>query len=96
MATLLQPPIDPEQAPTARELADRYVARLAELNTEVATALGTHPGDDRVPDLSPEASPPSTTSPGRRSPPCPVPGSSTTTTAAAPACCASGWRPSSP
>ena len=54
MATLLQPPIDPEQAPTARELADRYVARLAELNTEVATALGTHPGDDRVPDLSPD------------------------------------------
>ena len=54
MATLLQPPIDPEQAPTARELADRYVARLAELNTEVATTLGTHPGDDRVPDLSPD------------------------------------------
>jgi uncharacterized protein (DUF885 family) len=54
MATLLQPSIDPEQAPTARELADRYVARLAELNTEVATTLGTHPGDDRVPDLSPD------------------------------------------
>ena len=54
MATLLQPPIDPDQAPTARELADRYVARLAELNTEVATTLGTHPGDDRVPDLSPD------------------------------------------
>ncbi len=49
MVTLPHAPIDPEQAPTARELADRYVARLAELNTEVATTLGTHLGDDRVP-----------------------------------------------
>ena len=37
-----------------RELADRYVTRLADASTEVATALGTHPGDDRVPDLSPD------------------------------------------
>jgi uncharacterized protein (DUF885 family) len=40
--------------PTARELADRHVTRLADASTEVATALGTHPGDDRVPDLSPD------------------------------------------
>ncbi len=36
-----------------RTLADEYVSRLADLDTSVATALGTHPGDDRVPDLSP-------------------------------------------
>ena len=39
---------------TARELADRHVTDLADASTEVATALGTHPGDDRVPDLSPD------------------------------------------
>jgi uncharacterized protein (DUF885 family) len=39
---------------TARELADRHVTDLAGASTEVATALGTHPGDDRVPDLSPD------------------------------------------
>jgi uncharacterized protein (DUF885 family) len=38
---------------TVRELADDHVRRLADLDTSVATALGTHPGDDRVPDLSP-------------------------------------------
>ena len=37
-----------------RPLADDYVRRLADLDTRVATSLGTHPGDDRVPDLSPE------------------------------------------
>lgn len=37
-----------------RPLADDYVRRLADLDTVVATSLGTHPGDDRVPDLSPE------------------------------------------
>jgi uncharacterized protein (DUF885 family) len=36
-----------------RPLADDYVRRLADLDTVVATSLGTHPGDDRVPDLSP-------------------------------------------
>jgi uncharacterized protein (DUF885 family) len=36
-----------------RSLADDYVRRLADLDTRVATSLGTHPGDDRVPDLSP-------------------------------------------
>jgi uncharacterized protein (DUF885 family) len=44
----------PTDPPTARQLADGYVARLADASTEVATALGTHPGDDRVPDLSPD------------------------------------------
>ncbi|MCU1666053.1 MAG: hypothetical protein JWR58_6118 [Pseudonocardia sp.] len=42
-------------APTGvRALADDYVRRLADLDTRVATTLGTHPGDDRVPDLSPD------------------------------------------
>jgi uncharacterized protein (DUF885 family) len=42
-------------APTGvRALADDYVRRLADLDTRVATSLGTHPGDDRVPDLSPD------------------------------------------
>jgi uncharacterized protein (DUF885 family) len=42
-------------APTGvRSLADDYVRRLADLDTRVATSLGTHPGDDRVPDLSPD------------------------------------------
>lgn len=36
-----------------RDLADDYVRRLADLDTRVATSLGTHPGDDRAPDLSP-------------------------------------------
>src|ERR1700754_4014532 len=44
-----------QETPTGvRSLADRYVRRLADLDTRVATSLGTHPGDDRVPDLSPE------------------------------------------
>ena len=53
MATMLQSPDEPE-APTVRELADGYVDHLADLSPEVATALGTRPGDDRVPDLSPD------------------------------------------
>jgi uncharacterized protein (DUF885 family) len=40
--------------PTARTLADEYVRRLADLDTSAATVLGTHPGDDRLPDLSPD------------------------------------------
>jgi uncharacterized protein (DUF885 family) len=38
----------------ARTLADDFVTRLADLDTRVATMLGTRPGDDRVPDLSPD------------------------------------------
>lgn len=39
---------------SVRALADDYVTRLADLDTRVATSLGSHPGDDRVPDLSPD------------------------------------------
>jgi uncharacterized protein (DUF885 family) len=45
-------PTEPGQG--VRALADDYVRRLADLDTLTATALGTHPGDDRVPDLSPD------------------------------------------
>ncbi len=38
---------------TPREVADRYVDALCDLDPLVATALGTRPGDDRLPDLSP-------------------------------------------
>ena len=40
-------------ARTPRQLADAYVHRLAELEPQVATALGLRPGDDRMPDYSP-------------------------------------------
>lgn len=43
-------PTDPT---TPRQVADRYVDALCELDPLVATQLGTHPGDDRLPDLSP-------------------------------------------
>lgn len=41
--------------PTARELADQWVETLADLDPGVGTGLGIRPGDDRMPDLSPEA-----------------------------------------
>jgi uncharacterized protein (DUF885 family) len=46
----------PTEQPGAgvRTLADDYVRRLTDLDPMVATSLGTHPGDDRVPDLSPD------------------------------------------
>jgi uncharacterized protein (DUF885 family) len=37
-----------------RALADSYVRRLTDIDTLAATELGTHPGDDRVPDFSPD------------------------------------------
>jgi uncharacterized protein (DUF885 family) len=43
-----------DQSTGVRSLADDYVRRLADLDTRVATSLGTHRGDDRVPDLSPD------------------------------------------
>jgi uncharacterized protein (DUF885 family) len=47
--------VTPADSPQGvRALADSYVRRLADLDTTTATALGTHPGDDRVPDLSPD------------------------------------------
>jgi uncharacterized protein (DUF885 family) len=41
--------------PTARQVADRWVETLADLDPRVGTALGIRPGDDRMPDLSPDA-----------------------------------------
>ncbi|MDT0166239.1 DUF885 domain-containing protein [Actinotalea sp. AC32] len=41
--------------PTARQTADRWVDTLADLDPSVGTALGIRPGDDRLPDLSPDA-----------------------------------------
>lgn len=40
-------------AATPRQLADRYVTELADLNPIVSTSLGLRAHDDRVPDLSP-------------------------------------------
>lgn len=40
-------------APSARELADRWVDTLADLDPLVATWLGLRPDEDRMPDLSP-------------------------------------------
>ncbi len=42
------------ESTTPRELADWYVDQLAELEPSVATMLGVRPGDDRMPDFSPE------------------------------------------
>ncbi len=41
-------------APTARQLANNWVETLADLDPSVATGLGIRPGDDRMPDLSPD------------------------------------------
>jgi uncharacterized protein (DUF885 family) len=38
---------------TPRDVADRYVDALCELDPLIATQLGTRPGEDRLPDLSP-------------------------------------------
>jgi len=38
---------------TPRQIADRYVDAVCELDPLVATSLGTRPGDDRLPDPSP-------------------------------------------
>ncbi|MDC7122117.1 DUF885 domain-containing protein [Cellulomonas fimi] len=40
-------------ARTARQVADRWVDTLADLDPSVGTALGTRPDDRRMPDLSP-------------------------------------------
>jgi uncharacterized protein (DUF885 family) len=44
----------PADSPTARTVADDHVRRLADLDTRTATTLGTHPGDDRMVELSPD------------------------------------------
>ncbi len=38
---------------TPRQVADRHVDAMCDLDPIVATALGTRPGDDRLPDTSP-------------------------------------------
>ncbi|GCD20422.1 hypothetical protein CTKZ_19840 [Cellulomonas algicola] len=54
-----QPPVphptDPTDSSvrTARQVADRWVDTLADLDPSVGTALGTRPDDRRMPDLSP-------------------------------------------
>ena len=44
----------PQDDATPRQIADRYVEELAELDPLVATTLGIRPHDDRMPDLSPD------------------------------------------
>ena len=48
-------PTQGEKSPatTPRQVADRYVDAVCELDPIVATSLGTRPGDDRLPDPSP-------------------------------------------
>jgi uncharacterized protein (DUF885 family) len=43
----------PVTAATPRQVADRYVDAVCDLDPIVATSLGTRPGDDRLPDLGP-------------------------------------------
>jgi uncharacterized protein (DUF885 family) len=43
----------PSAASTPRQVADRYVDAVCDLDPIVATSLGTRPGDDRLPDTSP-------------------------------------------
>jgi uncharacterized protein (DUF885 family) len=46
--------LGPPARPTnPRQIADRYVDAVCDLDPIVATSLGTRPGDDRLPDLSP-------------------------------------------
>jgi uncharacterized protein (DUF885 family) len=42
------------QPVTPRQVADRYVDAVCDLDPIVATSLGTRPGDDRLPDPGPE------------------------------------------
>jgi uncharacterized protein (DUF885 family) len=42
-----------ETATTPRQIADRYVDAVCDLDPLTATSLGTRPGDDRLPDPSP-------------------------------------------
>ncbi|NED94865.1 DUF885 domain-containing protein [Phytoactinopolyspora alkaliphila] len=43
-----------ENGSTPRQIADRYVETLADLNPVVGTALGIRPGSDAMPDFSPD------------------------------------------
>src|SRR4051794_36021980 len=40
--------------PTPRAIADRYVDAVCDLDPITATSLGIRPGDDRLPDFSPD------------------------------------------
>ncbi len=42
-----------DSVPTPRQVADRYVDRLCELDPTLATVLGRTPAPDGLPDLSP-------------------------------------------
>lgn len=44
----------PSQASTPRQLADRFVHNLADLNPALSTMLGLRPHEDGLPDLSPD------------------------------------------
>jgi uncharacterized protein (DUF885 family) len=46
-------PATPATPSTPRQVADRYVDAVCDLDPIVATSLGTRPGDDRLPDPSP-------------------------------------------
>ncbi|MGO9081286.1 MAG: DUF885 domain-containing protein [Streptosporangiaceae bacterium] len=45
--------VPPDGRRPVRDIADAYVAELAELNPLLATSLGLRPGEDCLPDLSP-------------------------------------------
>jgi uncharacterized protein (DUF885 family) len=45
--------VSPGPAGTPREVADRYVEAVCDLDPIVATSLGNRPGNDRLPDFSP-------------------------------------------
>jgi len=49
----LTPPDQPVRPSTPRQIADRYVDAVCDLDPIVATSLGARPGDDRLPDPSP-------------------------------------------
>ncbi|HET6394709.1 MAG TPA: DUF885 domain-containing protein [Blastococcus sp.] len=44
---------DPLSTPTPRQVADRYVDAVCDLDPITAASLGTRPGDDRLPDFGP-------------------------------------------
>jgi uncharacterized protein (DUF885 family) len=46
-------PSQPARPTTPRQIADRYVDAVCDLDPIVATSLGVRPGDDRLPDPSP-------------------------------------------
>jgi uncharacterized protein (DUF885 family) len=46
-------PVTAAQAGTPRQVADRYVDAVCDLDPIVATSLGTRPREDRLPDLGP-------------------------------------------